>query len=115
MHKRRIQNTDLLVSPICLGTMTFGSGLLTGKYHRGEPAPADSRKAEAANWVPDMTDDLFDRIEQLEIEARCKGRKLFEHAILAVLKTSAVVSAVLGVKRIDQLETMIRIAEKLEY
>jgi len=83
-------------------------GLLSGKYHRGQPLPADSRKAEASGWVAELTDELFDRIEQLENEARSKGRTLLEHAIASVLKTPAILSAVLGVKRIDQLETMVR-------
>ncbi|MEA1950282.1 MAG: aldo/keto reductase [Planctomycetota bacterium] len=89
-------------------------GLLTGKYRRGESLPVDSRKAEAENWVAELTDELFDRIEQIEIEARAKGRTLFEHAILSVLEVPAIVSAVLGVKRIDQLEAMVRIVDTLE-
>ncbi len=89
------------------------SGILTGKYRRGESPPADSRKAEAKHWVVELTDELFDRIEKIEIEAESKGRSLFEHAIRSVLEMPGIVSAVMGVKRIDQLAAAIRVADAL--
>ena len=83
-------------------------GLLTGKYRRGQEPPGDSRRAQKENWVWDFTDELFDRLEEIEAEAKAKGRGLTQHALLSVLEQPAVVAAVLGVKRIDQLESLIR-------
>ena len=88
-------------------------GLLTGRYKRGQEPPADSRKAEKPGWVWDLTDDLFDQLEQLEEEAEARGMSLVEHAILSVLDKPAVVSAVMGAKRVDQMEHLVRVVNRL--
>jgi len=88
-------------------------GLLTGRYKRGQEPPADSRKAEKPGWVWDLTDDLFDQLEQLEEEAKARGMPLVEHAILSVLEKPAVVSAVVGAKRVDQMEHLVRVVNRL--
>jgi aryl-alcohol dehydrogenase-like predicted oxidoreductase len=84
-------------------------GLLTGKYRRGMPLPKDSRKAEKDGWVWELSEELFGRIEALEAEAKAGGRTLFQHALLACFDQPAIVSLVLGVKRIDQLEELVRL------
>ncbi len=86
-------------------------GLLTGKYHRGQPLPTDSRKAEKNEWVWELTDEIFDQLEQIEAEAKAKDRTMLQHAVLSVLAQPGVVSVVMGVKRIEQLETLARIVE----
>jgi aryl-alcohol dehydrogenase-like predicted oxidoreductase len=82
-------------------------GLLTGKYKRGQPPPEDSRRKEHPRWTWEFTDELFDRLERLETEAAGSGRTLTEHALRWVLEQPAVVSAVVGVKRSEQLAAMI--------
>lgn len=82
-------------------------GLLTGKYHRGQPVPRDSRKAEQSGWVWDLSDDLFNRLETIEAEAKNKGRTLLEHALQSVLDQPTVASAVVGIKRAEQLAAMV--------
>lgn len=84
-------------------------GLLTGKYRRGEVPPPGSRKADKPNWVWDLTDGVFDQVEGIEAEAQAKGRTLMEHALKAVLEQPAVVSMIVGAKRIDQLRTLLDI------
>ena len=86
-------------------------GLLTGKYRRGQPLPTDSRKAEKNEWVWELTDEIFDQLEQIEAEAKAKDRTMLQHAVLSVLDQPGVVSVVMGVKRIEQLETLVRIVE----
>jgi len=86
-------------------------GLLTGKYHRGEAVPEGSRKAEKADWLPGLDDELFDRLQQIEAQAGRKGRTMMQHALLEVLKIPPVVSIVSGVKRIDQVESLIAAIE----
>jgi aryl-alcohol dehydrogenase-like predicted oxidoreductase len=83
-------------------------GLLTGKYQRGRPAPSGSRKAEQSGWVWELSDDLFNRLEPIESEARGQRQTLLEYALNWILLQHAVVSAIVGVKRIKQLEVMIR-------
>ncbi len=82
-------------------------GMLTGKYRRGEAAPADSRQLEKPEWTMPLNDDTFNCLDQIEAEAQTHGRTLLQHALRGLLEQPAVVSLVMGVKRIDQLETLI--------
>jgi len=82
-------------------------GLLTGKYRRGQAPSPDSRKAEKQEWVWDLTESLFDRLEEIENEARASGRSMLQHALQSALEQPAVVSLVVGAKRVDQLESLI--------
>jgi len=86
-------------------------GLLTGKYRRGQAVPADSRQVEKPEWTLELTDEVFDRLEQIEAEARAKECSLMQHALLALLEQPAVVSLVVGAKSIDQLERLIAAVE----
>jgi len=86
-------------------------GLLTGKYHRGEGVPEGSRKAEMAGWLPGLDDELFDKLQQIEEQAQSKGRTMMQHALIEVLRVPPVVSIVSGVKRIDQVESLIAAVE----
>jgi len=85
-------------------------GALTGKYRRGQPPPEGSRKAEKDEWVPPLDDDLFDQLEQIEKEAQSAGLTMTQYAIRWVLQRPAVISAIIGVKRSDQLEQAIAAA-----
>jgi len=89
-------------------------GLLTGKYQRGQELPSNSRKAEMNGWVWDLTDEIFSQLEQIEVDARSKGRTMLQHTILETLGKPAVVSLVMGVKRINQLEALINFSNYLE-
>ncbi len=82
-------------------------GLLTGQYHRGDAIPPGSRKDEKPQWVPDFDDQLFDNLERIETQAREKGETMLAYTLKETLTKPAVVSLVLGVKRIDQLESLI--------
>ena len=83
------------------------SGLLTGKYRRGQALPSDSRKAEKDAWIQTLDAPLFDRLEEIEREAVRAGRTMTQHAIQWSLRQPAVVSAIIGVKRIEQLDEAI--------
>ena len=80
------------------------SGLLTGKYRRGQAIPADSRKADKDSWVWDLNDTLFDKIEAFEAEANEIGLPMAQYAIRWALDQAAVVSAIIGVKRTEQID-----------
>jgi aryl-alcohol dehydrogenase-like predicted oxidoreductase len=82
-------------------------GLLTGKYRRNEPMPSGSRREEKPAWVWELTPDLFAQLEQLEAEARTRGRNLLEHALKTLLDQPGVVSLVVGAKRTDQLAALL--------
>ncbi len=84
-------------------------GLLTGKYHRGETPTPGSRRDEKPQWMPDLDDQLFDNLELIEAQAREKGETMLAYTLKETLAKPAVVSLVLGVKRIDQLESLIAV------
>jgi L-glyceraldehyde 3-phosphate reductase len=86
-------------------------GMLTGKYRRGENAPADSRQLEKPEWTMPLNDETFTRLEQIEAEARQRGRSLLQHALKGLLEQPAVVSLVVGIKRIEQLGVLLKAIE----
>ncbi len=108
--------SDLL--PLCAGEQiavipyqVLQGGLLTGKYRRKQPIPIDSRKAEKEAWVWPLNDALFDQLEALEKKAGQNGKSLMQYSINWVLEQPAVVSAIIGIKRIEQLEAAIATAD----
>lgn len=79
-------------------------GLLTGKYKRGMELPPGSRKSEQNNWVWDLDDDLFDKLEEIESLACRKNMTMTQYAIQWTLEQPAVVSAIIGVKSKAQID-----------
>ncbi len=82
----------------------LASGLLTGKYHRDTPPPPDSRKVEKEGWMLEFNDALFDKLEAIEADAEAAGVTMTQYALQWMLKQPAVVSAIIGVKRADQID-----------
>jgi aryl-alcohol dehydrogenase-like predicted oxidoreductase len=68
------------------------SGLLTGKYRRGEPAPEGTRLAGRL----DVSDQQWARIEALEAFGRERGRSLLEVAIAGLASEPVVASVIAG-------------------
>ncbi|MBC8253055.1 MAG: aldo/keto reductase, partial [Ardenticatenia bacterium] len=106
------------ILPLCqqegIGVLPYQvlqGGLLTGKYRRDQAVPADSRQVEKPEWTLELTDEVFDRLEQIEAEAGEQGRSLMQHSLLALLEQPPVVSLVVGAKRIDQLGNLIAAVE----
>ena len=77
-------------------------GLLTGKYRRGQPLPANSRAAES-QWLDQPDASLYDRLEQFESEAQEAKLKPVQYAVRWLLDQPGVTAAVMGVKHVDQL------------
>ena len=99
----RGDDTDVL--PLCreLGVayipyFPLASGLLTGKYRRGEPAPEGTRLAGR-----EIDSDRYDRVEALERFARQRGRTLLELAISALASTPGVASVIAGATKPEQV------------
>ena len=85
----------------------LGGGLLTGKYSRGEPPPADSRFGQAdlrgpqkARWV----DGLFDVVDALTPIAEEKGCTLAQLALAWCEQQPGVASAIIGPRTVEQLQ-----------
>jgi aryl-alcohol dehydrogenase-like predicted oxidoreductase len=76
-------------------------GLLTGKFRRGEPAPAGTRMAGR----PELLDDaLFDRLDALEAFAAERGRTLLELAFAGLASQPGVASVIAGAMTPAQVE-----------
>ena len=96
------------VIPACdrfgLGMLPFfplASGLLTGKYQRGVPAPEGTRLA-GARAARALSEDNFDRVEKLDAFARERDRSLLELAFGWLLSFPAVSSVIAGATRPEQ-------------
>lgn len=89
----------------------LASGLLTGKYRRGEPAPAGTRMAAWSRLVQSYaTDANFDRIERLDAFSRERGHTLLELAFSWLLARPQVASVIAGATRPEQVEQNVQSA-----
>ena len=96
---------DLL--PLCerlgLGVLPYfplASGLLTGKYRRGQPPPEGTRLAGRGEV---FTDETFDRVEALEEYAGERNVTLLDVAIGGLLAQPAVASVISGATKPEQV------------
>jgi aryl-alcohol dehydrogenase-like predicted oxidoreductase len=78
----------------------LASGLLTGKYRRGRPAPAGTRLALRPER---LTDDAFDTIEALESFAESRGVSLLDVAIGGLAAQPAIASVIAGATKPEQV------------
>jgi aryl-alcohol dehydrogenase-like predicted oxidoreductase len=100
---RRDDDADVL--PLCreLGVsyipyFPLASGLLTGKYRRGEPAPEGTRMAGR-----EIEAERFDRVEACTAFAEEHGHSLHELAICALASTPGVGSIIAGATKPEQV------------
>lgn len=81
----------------------LASGLLTGKYSRGVPAPPDSRLSAA--WAANrfLTDDKLTIVEGLTRFAKSRGHSLLDLAISWLLHRPVVASVIAGATSLEQV------------
>ena len=99
------RDDDADVLPLCreLGVsyipyFPLASGLLTGKYLRGQAAPDGTRLAGR-----EIEGERFDRVEACTAFAKEHGRSLHELAICALASTPGVGSIIAGATRPEQV------------
>lgn len=83
----------------------LASGILTGKYRRGEPPPAGSRMADQLDDATRrrlLTERQFNRVEALEAYAADHGRSLIELAFAWLLGRPAVATVIAGASKPGQ-------------
>jgi L-glyceraldehyde 3-phosphate reductase len=109
--KRECEN-DLL--PLCeaekIGVIPYQvlqGGVLTGKYRRGQVIPRDSRQSEKPEWTLALTESAFDQLEHYEAAALKTGCNLMQYSLQTLLQQPSVVSLIIGVKRISQIDELI--------
>jgi len=76
----------------------LASGLLTGKYRRGEPAPAGTRLHGR-----ELEDAHLDRVEQLQVFAAERGVTLLDVALGGLAAVPGVASVIAGATKADQV------------
>jgi aryl-alcohol dehydrogenase-like predicted oxidoreductase len=95
-----------------LGLLPFfplASGLLTGKYKRGEAAPDDTRFAK----VPRLRDRYItphneEIVEKLQSFAQARGHTLLELAFSWLAARPLVASVIAGATRVEQVEQNVK-------
>jgi aryl-alcohol dehydrogenase-like predicted oxidoreductase len=104
-----VREAEREVLPACerlgLGFVPFfplASGLLTGKYRRGERGP-DGARLSGRDEI--ATDEQFDLIERLERYAQERDLSLTDVAIGALLAHSAVPSVIAGATKPEQVRS----------
>jgi aryl-alcohol dehydrogenase-like predicted oxidoreductase len=109
------RDVEAEVVPACerfgLGILPYfplASGLLTGKYRRGEPPPAGTRLAGRPEA---LTDRAFDVIEQLEKYAAERGRSLLDVAIGGLAAQRCVGSVIAGATKPEQVRANVAAAD----
>ncbi|HTW73700.1 MAG TPA: aldo/keto reductase [Steroidobacteraceae bacterium] len=89
----------------------LASGMLTGKYRRGEAPPPGTRLSSWKQLASILTVDNFDRVERLQAFAGERGRSLVELAIAWLLHRPAVASVIAGATSASQIESNVRAAD----
>ncbi len=89
----------------------LASGLLTGKYRRGEAPPAGTRLSSWKQLGSVLTDENFDRVERLQGFASERRHSLVELAIAWLLHRPAVASVIAGATKASQIEANVRAAD----
>jgi aryl-alcohol dehydrogenase-like predicted oxidoreductase len=75
----------------------LASGLLTGKYRKGQPLPKGTRiKPGQGRFAALLSDDSLDRVERLVAFAESRGRTLLELAFAWLLARPVVASVIAG-------------------
>ncbi len=78
----------------------LANGLLTGKYRRGEQAPAGTRLADRPEA---LTDRAFEAVEKLTAYAEERGRTLLDVAVGGLAAQPAVASVIAGATTPEQV------------
>ena len=109
---RREAEQELL--PVCdrlgIGVLPYfplASGLLTGKYRRGEPQP-EGTHLHGRDEV--FTEETFDRIEALEQFAAERGVTLLDVAVGGLLAQPAISSVIAGATKPEQVRANVAAA-----
>lgn len=82
--------------------LPLASGLLTGKYRRGAPAPAGTRLA-GERFAGRLAGARWDTIEALEAYAAQRGLRILDVAIGGLAAQPAVASVIAGATRPEQV------------
>ena len=81
----------------------LASGLLSGKYRKGEPFPEGSRLDSMSYFAAIATDENMDRVERLIEVAESHGHTVLELAVAWLLAQPSVSSVICGATTPEQV------------
>jgi aryl-alcohol dehydrogenase-like predicted oxidoreductase len=81
----------------------LASGLLTGKFRKGEPVPEGTRIGEMGRYNRLLTNENLDLVERLVAFAESRGHTLLELAFSWLLSRPTVASVIAGATRPEQV------------
>ena len=81
----------------------LAGGFLTGKYKRGEPAPAGSRGERSQYVQKYLTDANFDKLDKLQAFASTRGHTIHGLAFAWLLNNKLLSSVIAGATNPDQV------------
>jgi aryl-alcohol dehydrogenase-like predicted oxidoreductase len=92
----------------------LASGLLTGKYPRGQPPPEGTRLAAWGDRADAMLSDRnFDQIDRLTAWADARGHTILELSIAWLLAKPGVASVIAGATTVAQVQANAAVAWQL--
>jgi len=80
------------------------SGLLTGKYKRGEPFPEGTRMASMPYFAGMATEERFDKIDKLTTLAQERGHTITELALSWLAVQPGVSCVLAGATKVEQVD-----------
>lgn len=102
-----VRDAERDVMPVCerlgIGFVPYyplASGLLTGKYRRGEPGPSGARLSEREQIA---SDEQFDLLDALDGYARDRGISMLDVAIGALIERPVISSVIAGATKPEQV------------
>jgi len=81
----------------------LASGLLTGKYRRGQPPPPGTRMAGPGGWEEFLTDERFEIVERLSRFAEEHGHSILELAMSWLTAQPEIATVIAGATRAEQV------------
>jgi len=86
------------------------SGLLTGKYRKGQPIPEDTRVAKFERYRKLLTDENLEKVERLGDYARAHGHAMLDLAISWLLAHPVVACVIAGASSAQQVRANVSAA-----
>jgi aryl-alcohol dehydrogenase-like predicted oxidoreductase len=116
-----VRKLEAELKPTCehfgLGILPYfplASGLLTGKFRKGEPLPKDTRLGAAAGsgyFDHFTTDEKFDIVARLTEFAEARGHTILELAFSWLLAQPVVPSVIAGATKAEQVAANVKAAD----
>lgn len=112
---KRDPEKDVLLECVRTGTtflpyFPLRSGLLTGKYRKGQPQPQGTRLTVGGRYPDVLTEDNLALVEALIQFAEAKGHTILELAFGWLLRWSVVSSVIAGATKPDQIQANVAAA-----